>query len=316
MSDQRDPSNISQRQLDILRRLAAREAARRQELGEKSQSSSPQPGGRGRSGSETGEDGVEQITTASNAKDASMIDVDRLQEILQQEKAKNDFAWAKVRERTHRLTEQQSQDGRENEGALETDKNEGKEERMRKKRIELEYLDYEIEQAQKDLTILEPPHSDAILALLTRATLASAVEQYQASIASLERELDEEKSRRKEDDEMLHDIGEVRIGLEKRKAVLKERLNSVDFASIEGSLIDITGKILIDEEGVQQAQLRLLIDGLINKAWDTPVDPYVDISDGFLPAISAFLLRANIAIEHPRDSNRIRLIDFHRSALG
>lgn len=232
MSDQRQPSNISQRQLEILRKLAAREAARRQQLGEKSQSSSPQPGGSSRSQRE--EDGSERIVIASSLKDASVIDASHLEEILQQEKAKNDFAWAKVRERTHRLTEQQSQVSKENDGTQETGKDEGKEERMRKKRIELEYLDYEIEQAQKDLTILEPPHSDAILALLTRATLASAVEQYQQAIITLERELDEEKARRKEDDEMLRDIGEVRIGLEKRKAVLTERLNSVDFASIEG----------------------------------------------------------------------------------
>jgi hypothetical protein len=226
MSDQREPSNVSQRQLEILRRLAAREAARRQQLGEKSQSSSPQPG---TIRSETEEDNTSQI------KDASFIEANRLEEIFQQEKSKNDFAWAKVRERRNRLSEQQSQQGgRENDDSLEIGKNEGKEERMRKKRIELEYLDYEIEQAQKDLTILEPAHSDAILALLTRAILASAVEQYQQSIVSLERELDEEKARRKDDEEMLRDIGEVRIGLEKRKAVLTERLNSVDFASMEG----------------------------------------------------------------------------------
>lgn len=225
-------SQVSQRQLEILKRLAAREAARRQQLGEKSQSSSPQPGGRK---SETGEDTLSG-QRSPQIEDVSIIESDRLEELLQQEKAKNDFTWAKVRERTHRLTEQQDQENRDSDGLQESrvQQTEGKEERMRKKRIELEYLDFEIEQAQEDLTVLEPAHNDAILALLTRATLASAAEQYQHSIASLERELDEEKKRRKEDEDMLHDIGEVRIGLEKRKAVLTERLNSIDFASMEG----------------------------------------------------------------------------------
>lgn len=225
MSDQSQASHVSQRQLEILRRLAAREAARRQQLGEKSHSSSPQPGGTSKN---TVSDEEESIQTIP--RDVSDIQFDRLEEILQQEKAKNDFAWAKVRERTHRLTEEQSKKGKENVSRLE----EEKEERMRKKRLELEHLEYEIQQGQKELSILEPPHSDAILALLTRATLASAVEQYQSCLIALEQELEEEEARRIEDEEMLRDIGEVRIGLEKRKAVLTERLNSVDFASMEG----------------------------------------------------------------------------------
>lgn len=52
---------------------------------------------------------------------------------------------------------------------------------------------------------------------------------------------------------------------------------------------------------------------LMNSAWDTPADPYVD-SRKFPAAIAAFLVRANVAVEHPSDARRLRLVLFQRGA--
>lgn len=52
----------------------------------------------------------------------------------------------------------------------------------------------------------------------------------------------------------------------------------------------------------------------MNKAWDTPADPYVDVARRYPPPLVAFLVRANIALEHPNDSRRLRLANFQLPA--
>jgi Centromere-associated protein K len=49
----------------------------------------------------------------------------------------------------------------------------------------------------------------------------------------------------------------------------------------------------------------------MNRSWDKPTDPYVEI--GRYPKVLAnFLLRANVAQEHPRDARKLRLIPFQK----
>lgn len=75
-------SHISARQLEIVRQLAAREAARRQAQAEKS---------RGKLS--------EAVAVESGAlRDADQIDAKTLETIVDQEKSRNDVAWAKVKE--------------------------------------------------------------------------------------------------------------------------------------------------------------------------------------------------------------------------
>jgi hypothetical protein len=49
----------------------------------------------------------------------------------------------------------------------------------------------------------------------------------------------------------------------------------------------------------------------MNSAWDTPAEPYVD-SRKYPAALAAFLVRANVALEHPADARRLRLVGFQR----
>lgn len=84
-----------------------------------------------------------------------------------------------------------------------------------------------------DLPKLDPPHSDAILTLLTRATLASAIEQYEAGLQILRSEWQTQQGKLDEDEELVGDLEEVRIGLERRQEVLRARRETSDLASIK-----------------------------------------------------------------------------------
>lgn len=56
----------------------------------------------------------------------------------------------------------------------------------------------------------------------------------------------------------------------------------------------------------------LMVQALMNKAWDTPADPYIQLDSHVPPALLAFLVRANVAVEHPSDARRLRLVPFQR----
>lgn len=47
----------------------------------------------------------------------------------------------------------------------------------------------------------------------------------------------------------------------------------------------------------------------MNTAWSEPNNPYVDVAD-YTPAVVHFLLRANVAVEHPRDARKVALVAF------
>lgn len=47
----------------------------------------------------------------------------------------------------------------------------------------------------------------------------------------------------------------------------------------------------------------------MNTAWSQPNNPYVNVTD-YSPAVVQFLLRANVAIENPRDARLVALVAF------
>ncbi|BGP18803.1 hypothetical protein JCM10213_003459 [Rhodosporidiobolus nylandii] len=60
-------------------------------------------------------------------------------------------------------------------------------------------------------------------------------------------------------------------------------------------------------------QLKKLIEHLMNRAVQSPLDPWVSLSSLTPPPpeeLVAFLLRARIARENPKDANKVRLVDF------
>ncbi|XP_012880688.1 PREDICTED: centromere protein K [Dipodomys ordii] len=66
------------------------------------------------------------------------------------------------------------------------------------------------------------------------------------------------------------------------------------------------------EPTAQLITLNEIIEILINRMFDVPHDPYVQINASFWPPYIELLLRNGIALRHPEDPNRIRLEAFHQ----
>jgi hypothetical protein len=57
--------------------------------------------------------------------------------------------------------------------------------------------------------------------------------------------------------------------------------------------------------------LKGMLEELMNGAVASGADPYLPIAPTYLPAYVELLLRAGIAVKHPRDPSRWKLVDFH-----
>ncbi|XP_012873721.1 PREDICTED: LOW QUALITY PROTEIN: centromere protein K-like [Dipodomys ordii] len=66
------------------------------------------------------------------------------------------------------------------------------------------------------------------------------------------------------------------------------------------------------EPTAQLITLNEIIEILINRIFDVPHDPYVQINASFWPPYIELLLCNGIALRHPEDPNRIKLEAFHQ----
>lgn len=73
------------------------------------------------------------------------------------------------------------------------------------------------------LGTLDDPQSDTLLALLTRASIASAVEQYEECLHALRMQLGQEQSLYQDDAELLSNLRQVQAGLHRKKEVVERR---------------------------------------------------------------------------------------------
>jgi len=63
----------------------------------------------------------------------------------------------------------------------------------------------------------------------------------------------------------------------------------------------------------QAFSLKSLLEDLMNLAVTKPSDPYVSLqlSTKHWPPHVELLIRAGIAVKHPKDGSRLRLVEFH-----
>ncbi|KAM4875829.1 centromere protein K isoform 3-T4 [Thomomys bottae] len=66
------------------------------------------------------------------------------------------------------------------------------------------------------------------------------------------------------------------------------------------------------EPTAQLITLNEMLEILINRMFDVPHDPYVQIDASFWPPYIELLLRNGIALRHPEDPKRIRMEAFHQ----
>lgn len=72
------------------------------------------------------------------------------------------------------------------------------------------------------------------------------------------------------------------------------------------------GKGVLIDPNISYISLQQLTEDLMNMLYARPHDPYIRIKDFHWPPYIELLLRCGIALRHPQDCNRIRLVAFNR----
>ncbi|CAH3189986.1 unnamed protein product [Porites evermanni] len=72
------------------------------------------------------------------------------------------------------------------------------------------------------------------------------------------------------------------------------------------------GKGVLVDPNISYISLQQLTEDLMNMLYARPHDPYIRIKDFHWPPYIELLLRCGIALRHPQDCNRIRLVAFNR----
>ncbi|UZJ51576.1 hypothetical protein CBS101457_000896 [Exobasidium rhododendri] len=305
---------LSARKAELLRRLATREAIRRQHLSTAEQARDGSPFERG---------GPSSVTVS----DLDAVDEEdrHLEHLLHEERNKNDVEWEKVHRKLASLETTSSQHSDAATSSLTA------------KEVELSMLEHEIHKLSEDLPRLQPAQNDFVLSLLTRSLVAISIEQTEEGIISKRNDLQKEQNLLRQDEETWRQIRNVQKGLELRREKLRRKRDqredpeSVivslkrDAVALESSTKSLMATLMLfcdnlfeedkeisDVKARRGYQLRHLIDVLVNRAYDRPDDAWVDISQYYSPAIVTLLVRANVAIEHPRDGRTLRLVDFSR----
>lgn len=130
-----------------------------------------------------------------------------------------------------------------------------------------------------DLPNLDPPLNDFAISLVTRGILASSIEQHDTVLTSKQFELDKERLLLEQDEEIYHNLKDVRKGLETKRErliqkaderrndgnalrALQNRVDNVEI-SLERflkSVIEISNSLYDDREADKREQLKHLID--------------------------------------------------------
>ncbi|EPQ29958.1 uncharacterized protein PFL1_02630 [Pseudozyma flocculosa PF-1] len=316
----------------VLRETALEQATARSEA--LNQRSTPAPP---RDSSTANDDGGDDDQSPDGAGSVSPeLDLQSLVELYHDERARNDAIQANLHERLAQLVEQQSTRADEQRPSLSASRV--------AKELELERLDWEIDRLQNDLAHAPEPLPSAVSATTTRAALADLCSQYAAILPRLERQLTTEQSLLASDTQLLADLRIVEAGLRKRLDQVEARLadereqgseevlkklqrkteaHDTQMRSLLGQLIKLTSNLFDDRQRVKS--MRFFIEELMNRAWDVPQDPYLQVTgpiDGgavgdrpqrsYEPALVELAVRANFAVQHPRDARKLRLVAFGR----
>ncbi|KAN0060152.1 hypothetical protein ACQY0O_008126 [Thecaphora frezii] len=212
------------------------------------------------------------------------------------------------------------------------------------KQVELARLEFELERLTEDLRRAPDPVPRPVSMLTTRAMLSDLCSQYATLGPQLAQRLATESALLQDDRQLLSDLKTIASGLGQRQKQVEARLDQERNQGSEevlyrlrrkaedeqkrmqqllGHLIEITVGLFEDKS--RRSQMRLLLEELMNRSWDVPQDPYVQVTGNidtagrdkptaprrnYEPALIELVVRANIAVQHPRDARKLRLVAF------
>ncbi|KAG0244579.1 hypothetical protein BGW41_007342 [Actinomortierella wolfii] len=155
------------------------------------------------------------------------------------------------------------------------------------------------------------------------------IEQYQSAIPRLQAELEETQQELAAEQQTLRESEEIKRSLEERLADLERVIESGASQEVSEGRQKLAearrkGQFLMKElakfieehyppssSNPRERTLKMILEDLMNLSVQNTVDPYLTLQPGeYYPPDVERLIVAGIAVRHPRDAQKLRLVDF------
>ncbi|KAG0195951.1 hypothetical protein BGX28_000332 [Mortierella sp. GBA30] len=169
--------------------------------------------------------------------------------------------------------------------------------------------------------------------LKVRQMIQDSIHDYGVMIPRLKQELAETQAELTSEKQLLKELQEIQRALQARR---EDLARSIESASNEESsqgrqkmlearlqvqelMRELTGflsrhypPIQPDDDDPTVFELKHVLEDIMNLSVSRPSDPYVVLVPGeYYPPHIEQLINAGIAVRHPRDAQRLRLVDFY-----
>ncbi|PKI83422.1 hypothetical protein MVES_002347 [Malassezia vespertilionis] len=166
-------------------------------------------------------------------------------------------------------------------------------------------LDDAILATQKKLAALptfqHTPNNDAL-----SRQLEESIAQHSDMLSALKKEFSMEKHKLENEKQLLDELRISREALVQTDEPLDET-HHVEHELMR-VLVNVTNKAF--EEAALCAELRFLLEALLNAVWERPQDPYVQV-DGYSARVVEYVKGARIAECSPKNRAHLHLVAFH-----
>ncbi|KAG0006956.1 hypothetical protein BGZ65_001162 [Modicella reniformis] len=164
-------------------------------------------------------------------------------------------------------------------------------------------------------------------------TIQDSIRDYGIMLPRLKRELEDTRAELASEKQLLKELKEINQALQARRrdlANLTEAGMSQESSQTRKSILerrahvqDLTKELTRflnkhyppvqpDPDDLTVFLLKDVLEDIMNMSVSQPADPYVDLVPGqYFPPHIERLINAGIAVRHPRDSQKLRLIDFY-----
>ncbi|KAF9919376.1 hypothetical protein BX616_005419 [Lobosporangium transversale] len=166
-----------------------------------------------------------------------------------------------------------------------------------------------------------------------RRMVQDSIQSYAQMTPRLSMELEETKAELASENQLLKELKEIHRALQARRRDLKKSVESginqeiVQERQKLQQLRDHTGELMKelvhflakhhppiqpDPDEKAEFELKHILEDIMNLSVSQPEDPYVVLVPGkYYPPHIEHLINAGIAVRHPRDSQKLRLINFY-----
>ncbi|KAG0369759.1 hypothetical protein BGX24_002298 [Mortierella sp. AD032] len=169
--------------------------------------------------------------------------------------------------------------------------------------------------------------------LRVRQTVQDSIHEYGIMLPHLKQELEETQTELAGENLLLKELKEIQRALQARRldlAAMGEAGETQKSSQGRSKLMDI--KVLVqelmreltgflakhyppiqpDDDDATVYDLKQVLEDIMNLSVSRPADPYTVLVHGeYYPPHVEQLINAGVAVRHPRDSQRLRLVDFY-----